>query len=93
VSTVLRPEYHKLTEAEREAIHAWVRNHGLDPADVPVDGIRFDAVAMQWVITVALRNANGSKYLDGDGELAVRYERRPAEPLLPWPSVKTEETP
>lgn len=79
-------EYLNLTTIAREAVHAWVRAHGINPADVPLDGIRFDTETDEYVITVANRDAGGSKYVGDDGELSTREERRPAEPLLPWPT-------
>lgn len=86
MSRVLRTDYLDLTEAEREAIHAWVRNHGIKPSDVPIDGIRFDDATGEWVITIAMRNAEGRQYIDHSGLLATREERRPAKPDLPWPT-------
>lgn len=85
--TVLSPEWKDLTEPERDAVRAWLGD--ISPSDVPINGVNFDAVASEWVISVALRNDRGRTYLDPSGELAVAYHRRPAEPPLPWPSRRT----
>lgn len=80
----MRPEFRDLTDTEREAVMTWVRNHDIDPADVPENGISFDNG--MYVIEVCERNANGLKYVDQLGGLVRRLERRPADPRLPWPT-------
>jgi hypothetical protein len=90
VSTVLSPEYHQLTEAEQHAVQAWLRAHGIDPSDVPVDGI--DSIGGQYRILVWQRTASGKRMADQLGGPVGVYEFRPAEPALPWPTRKTEET-
>jgi len=84
MSVKIRPEFKDLTDDEREAVMAWVRGHGLEPADVPENGISFDNGG--YTIEVYERNANGLKYVDQLGGVVRRLERRPAEPRLPWPT-------
>lgn len=78
-------EYLDLSDIDREAVHAWVDNHGIDHNDVPLDGIRFDTETGEYVITVYDRAAGGNRYLNVAGSPATYEIRRPAQPLLPWP--------
>jgi hypothetical protein len=78
-----RVNYLDLTEAEREAVHAWVRLHGIEPEVVPVDGaISHDRVTHEWVIECfALRD--GRPYWDG-ANVVRETVRRPWFAPLPW---------
>lgn len=78
-------EYLDLSDVDREAVHAWVDNHGINHKDVPLDGIRFDTETDEYVITVYDRTASGNWYVDEHGEPVTFEVRRPAQPLLPWP--------
>lgn len=76
-------DYVDLTDAEREAIHDWVRLHHLEPADIPLDGIlgRDDETG-EWRIR-QYRRRNGSIYFE-DYEIATRVVRRVERAPLPW---------
>jgi hypothetical protein len=76
--------FESLIKDEKEAVRNWLRGHDLDPDDVPVDGIRYDAVAQEWVITVFMRNRQGKFYFDRQGDMATAEVRRPGPPPPFW---------
>jgi hypothetical protein len=79
--------YHYLTEPEQSALHAWVADHGLNPRDVPVDGILgYDEATGEWRIRVH-RRRDGKVHLGPDGEVESYVVRRRALAPLPWPVI------
>jgi hypothetical protein len=79
--------YFELTPVERGEVHAWVRAHGLEPSNVPIDGILGrDEATSEWRIR-EYRTALGHKYLDSAGEPASRVVRRVERAPLPWRRV------
>lgn len=80
-----RLRYMELTADEREAVHAWVRDHGLEPSNVPVDGLLgYDTKTGEWRIRVFLMR-DGKPYPGADGEIAAIVVRRAQRRPLPWP--------
>lgn len=80
-----RVHYHDLTGDEREAVHTWVREHGLEPSNVPIDGLLgYDAGTGEWRIRV-YRRRDGKLYVGDGGEAAAIVVRRVQRRPLQWP--------
>jgi hypothetical protein len=89
-STTNLVPYSDLNEAQRAEVHDWVRTHGLEPADIPLDGILgTDPQTGEWRIRV-WRRRNGKIYLNGDAPASYIARRRGLAPL-PWPTTETTE--
>jgi len=82
-----RLPYERLTEPERQALHAWLELHHVRPAVVPFGSvIEYDPATNEWLIeTFAQRN--GSPYLDADGEVVRVTVRRQYKAPLVWREV------
>jgi hypothetical protein len=81
-----RKPYMDLTTTERDAIHQWLDDHGVDHRHVPADTqFTYDDEAQLWTVDTFKVNAEGKHYLDGANTIAretVQFaETRP----LPWP--------
>lgn len=80
--------YSALLPDEQEAIHAWLRLHGLDPSNVPLDGILgFDSTTKEWRIRL-YRTRGGRKFLVDKDEIATCVVRRLSKAPLPWRQVE-----
>jgi len=76
--------YFELTPAEREAVHGWLREHGLDPSITPAEAAwDFDRASGEWRIPqYSLRN--GHPYVSLSGEVAMVTVRRVPKRPPPW---------
>ena len=85
-----RVDYCDLTDAQREAIHAWCRLHRITLEDTPINAlIEYDPVHDEWRVE-QYRRRGGRFYLIGHGaeaEVASCVIRRQRKADLPWPVV------
>lgn len=65
MTALISPEWEDLTQEEREAVHARLTSHGIDPKDVPVTGI--SARGGYYEIEVYQRGAHGLLIADQSG--------------------------
>jgi hypothetical protein len=79
-----RVPYEELSADEREALHEWLRLHGIVHTTVPVDApFAFDEPTGEWLITVhELRD--GRPFVGPDGKAATEVLRRRELAPLPW---------
>jgi hypothetical protein len=73
------------SEEHREMLVRWVRENGLDPADIPADA-KFDVTDDQITVEVVVRDADGSTQLDPRNPNQVLRVRRTVLLLVPYPS-------
>lgn len=78
-------------EARRELLAAWVRDHGIDPSDVPIDTV-LEVKGDQLTIEVFVRGADGRVRLDPSVANKVLRTRRTVPLVRPMPSLKEGET-
>lgn len=83
--------YMHLSPEEKEVIHGWLNEHGVDHTTVPVgDQWTLDASTNEVRIPVLLRR-DGKPYLDESGEPARAVIRRVARRPIPWRRADTIE--
>ena len=77
--------YELLDADEREAIHDWIRLHGLAPEDIPLDGLLGrDPLTGEWRIRVYRRPVAGKLILNEAGEVDSYVVRRIPKAPLVW---------
>lgn len=85
-----RVPYLRLTEAECEQVHDWLRLHQVDHRRVPLDALfDLDTVTREWRITV-FKLRNGRPYLASEDEVATATVRRAERAPLPWPMAASD---
>lgn len=80
-----RVPYINLSDDERQALHRWCADHGIDHTRVPIDpNITLDADddGWHWIVEI-LDQRDGRSFLR-DGEIAMVTVRVPWRQDLPW---------
>lgn len=80
--------YTLLTREQQHALHAWLRDHGVQHCRVPLyASFDFDAATGEWRIPVYWYDADGRMCVHLDGETVRKHvvRRRELRPL-PWPT-------
>lgn len=84
IFTLALVPYRDLSPEEREAIHEWLTEHGVDYRSVPInDPWSLDAGTNEVRIPIFLRR-DGRFYLDERGEVARATVRRVMRRPIPW---------
>jgi hypothetical protein len=82
-----RVPYEELTDAEREAIHDWLRLHGIRPEATPVTArFEYDRATREWCVEQH-RRRDGKLHVGADGEVERCVVRRLEKAPLPWRSA------
>lgn len=84
---VKRIPYLELTPDQQEQIRAWLHEHRIDPARVPIDAqLDYDPAAGEWRIPAYRVDRDGRKRVDPVlGKLRINIVRRRQLRPLPWP--------
>lgn len=85
-----RIPYQALTREQKEQLHRWLTDHGIDYTRVPVWArFTFDEAASEWRIPVYWVDAEGRMRLDETGQDVRKHvvRRRELRPL-PWPTYE-----
>lgn len=78
--------YFDLTPAERDAVHAWVTDHGFDPKHISTNTPTYDRATGEWTFTRYLTTDDGNLAAINGEPATVKATITPTRPL-PWRTV------